>query len=140
MKIGFILLTMVALAGCSGAPVTLNTDTTQVAVTTAARALGYKIAALDPKLIPAAKIYCQSLESGNITQALGDGLRAYLTERFKDPLLAASVSDVFKLVKINNVYDTSLVKIAAAAALEGITLYEQGQRPAAAGSVSGGIS
>jgi hypothetical protein len=134
-----LLMLMIAVitvigAGCSGASITPANSTTaeQLAVSIAARTLGYKIAEADPAIISSAKIYCQALSSGNINQAMVDSVRAFLTEKFKDPLLAASVTDLFAMVKVNDVYAPDLVKTAAAAALEGIALYERwGARPSA---------
>ena len=120
-----VMLAMVMFVGCSG--ISFKADSNQtIMITTASRALGYKLTEADPNFAEPAKAFCTSIIAGNLDQAIFDAAQTYLIEKTKmDPLMTASVMDLVKMVQINQgTYDPVLVKIAATAMLDGITLYQ----------------
>jgi hypothetical protein len=120
------LIMLLCLALCIGCADIIKQDAAQtVLLGAASRTLGYKLTQNDPEFAAPAKVFINSLIVGNIDQALFDAVKLFLTQKCSnDPLLAANLADLVKLVQVNGVYNTTFIKIAATGMLEGITLAE----------------
>ena len=141
-KISAFLMVLIFCAGCAGITTNGNQDKL-VIVKSVARIVGYKIVARDKNLTDPVKLFCKSLSTGEMNQAIADSVRAFLTDKFRDdPLMVASISDLLGLIQIKtaagaSLYDADLVKAAAAGILEGVQLYEGLPVPIHQGAMGG---
>jgi PBP1b-binding outer membrane lipoprotein LpoB len=120
-----VLFAVMFITGCAGIQLT---GAENVALKSAARIAGYKIAQNNPVLAAQALPYAKTLLASDSTQLaniLWPAAVTLLLEKTNDPLLVATIDDVLILIEANlppQEIKADNIKIALAAFVEGIEL------------------
>jgi len=139
MKKALSILTVVIAAmfivGCAGLHLNSNEN---IALKSAARIAGYKIAQNNTELaaqaLPYAKALLATEDSAKLTNSLWPAAVKLIQEKINDPLIAASIVDVLSLVQVDaGTMDINAgnIKITLAAFIEGIELATKSELQAA---------
>ena len=131
-KMMLFVVSVFMFGGCSGAGLQ-GDQVKQLAVQSAARMLGYKIAESDRGLVEPSRIFCQLVSTGNVDDAVVEVAKGFLLRNTTpDSLLTFTLMDLIELVKVSaagteikTIYNHQLVRIAALYVLDGITIYEK---------------
>lgn len=131
-KISAVLLVVVMFVfGCTGGNIQVTQESQEAIAKIMARRVGYELAKEYPEIAVQVSAVCQEIiaqEEPDLVRIAINGLIVVLAAEIDDPLLAADIRDILKLIEIESGIEItdehmSIVKNVAEALASGIDIY-----------------